>query len=125
MNTPPTSSDLTLDEARDRWCLTPLGAAHLGRGTGPATEAPPVLVIGEDFRVVAPTGAGLYDRFRVARFCEWEAGWPGYRYRISQRGLRRAAAAGITMVQIIDFLTRASGDRLPVKVRDALTAFHP
>ncbi len=116
---------IALDEARGRWCLTPLGVAHLGLGTPPVTEALPVLVIGEDFRVVAPTGAGLYDRFRVARFCEWEAGWPGYRYRITQRGLRRAAAAGITLVQIIDFLARASGDRLPVKVREALTAFRP
>lgn len=116
---------IALDDAKERWRLTPLGAAHLGLGTRPTAVAPPVLVIGEDFRVVVPTGAALYDRFRLARFCDWEAGWPGHRYRITQRGLRRAATAGISMDQIVDFLTRASAGRLPVKVREALTAFQP
>ncbi len=116
---------LGLDEAGSRWCLTARGAAYLGVAEPPAPGPEPVLVIGEDFHIVAPTGASLYDRFRVARFCEWEAGWPGYRYQVTQRGLRRAIAAGITIPQIVDFLARASGDKLPASVREALLSFRP
>ena len=79
----------------------------------------------DDFRVTLPCGHRIYDRFRVARFCTWEASSPDYRYRITQRGLRRAAGAGITPEQILEFLTIASDGSIPEKVREALIRFLP
>ena len=72
-----------------------------------------------------PIGHRIYDRFRVARFCAWEASTPAYRYRITQRGLRRAAAAGINSEQILEFLTAASDGQVPAKVSGALVQFTP
>ncbi len=117
---------IALDEARERWSLTSRGAAFLTDASArPPEPSPPALLVSEDFRVLLPTGFRPSDRFRVARFAEWEASWPGYRYRITQRQLRRATAMGITPDQIIDFLIRASDDRLPASVRRSLSAFQP
>ena len=114
-----------LDEAGARWSLTSRGAAYLeDTPISEKSESPP-LIVTEDFRLLLPTGASLHDRFRVARFCLWEASWPGYRYRITQRSLRRAAAASIDSDKILDFLIRATGDKIPGNVRNALTRFQP
>jgi hypothetical protein len=120
----------TLEADGGHWQLTPDGAAWLAEDdqAAPPTAPPPPpgLVVGEDFRLHLPSGARLADRFRVARFGEWEATWlGGYRYRLSRRGLRRAAAAGIGPEQVLAFLERASQGALPANVRRALTAFRP
>lgn len=113
----------------DHWWLTASGAAWLAEdeeSAGPPEPPPPALIVSDDFRVHLPSGARLGDRFRVARFGEWEATWlGGYRYRISQRGLRRAAAAGISPAQAAAFLDRASQGTLPANVRNALMEFQP
>ena len=116
-----------LEAGGAHWQLTPDGAAWLaedGTAARPAAPPPPSLVVGEDFRIHLPSGARLSDRFRVARFGEWEATWlGGYRYRISRRGLRHAAAAGIGPDQVLAFLERASQGALPANVRRAVAAF--
>lgn len=118
-----------LDGGRGHWQLTPGGAAWLAgsrQAAGPADPPPPSLVVSEDFRVHLPSGARLADRFRVARFGDWEATWlGGYRYRISRAGLRRAATAGISPMQVVAFLDRASQGAVPAAVRKALEAFRP
>lgn len=118
-----------LDADGAHWSLTADGAAFLSRqpeSIRPAGSPPLFLVVSEDFRVLLPAGARLYDRFRLARFAEWEASWlSGYRYRISQRGLRRAGAAGISPTQIVEFLDSASDGALPPNVRRALASFQP
>lgn len=113
--------DWAEDEAR--WSLTHAGAASLGLAEIGLPAPPPELVVSDDFRVLIPTGARVGDRFQVARFSDWEASWPGYRYRISQRALRRAACAGITPAQVLDFLDRAAAGKIPANVRKALAAF--
>ncbi len=120
---------IALDANSHHWRLTANGAAWLaahGQDTTPSDPPPPSLIVYEDFRMLLPSGAKPSDRFRAARFAEWEASWlGGYRYRISQGGLRRAAAAGIRPAQIIDFLDRSSGGALPANVRRALASFRP
>ncbi len=115
------------DEASQSWSLTPSGLAWLDpdASTPPASSTPPTLLVGDDFHVTLPSGHRIYDRFRVARFCVWEASSPNYRYRITQRGLRRAAAAGISPEQVLEFLTNASAGQVPDKVRKALAQFTP
>lgn len=117
---------IAADNTHEHWRLTERGATWLQGSIvpGPDPAAPP-LVVTEDFRVLVPTGARLLDRFRLARFCDWEASWPGYRYRITQRGLRRAAADHISAQHILDFLAAATGDQIPTNVRGALARYQP
>ncbi|MCP4168031.1 MAG: hypothetical protein GY759_19350 [Chloroflexi bacterium] len=112
-----------LDEDQALWCLSQRGALYLNQGLLPEQSPPPPLVITADFRVHLPIGTHVYDRFRVARFCSWEASWPGYRYQIRQRGLRRAAASGLNTERILDFLTETSENKVPANVRKALINF--
>ena len=118
---------MALDEAGQHWSLTPAGFAmlHPDASPPPSVETPPPLLVTDDFRITLPPGHRLYDRLRVARFCVWEASRPHYRYRITQRGLRRAAASGIMSGQILEFLTNASDGHVPANVRSALTKFNP
>ncbi len=113
------------NEETRSWSLTPAGLAQLDpdASTLPASSAPPNLLVTDDFRVVLPPDHRPYDRFRVARFCAWETSSPDYRYRITQRGLRRAATAGIGPEQILEFLTAASDGQVPEKVSGALAKF--
>lgn len=113
---------VALDASLSCWRLTAAGQAWLPGETA-APSPRPQLVVTADFRVLAPTGAALSDRMRVARFCEWEASWPGYRYRITRRGLRRLAADGVPIARAITFLEEASDHALPGNVRRALAAF--
>ncbi|RME83165.1 MAG: hypothetical protein D6775_08875 [Caldilineae bacterium] len=108
----------------DLWQLHPQAAQLVRPDAGGEDPAPP-LKIGEDFRIVLPVGARLYDRFRVARFCSWESSQPSFCYRITRRGLRRAAASGITPQQVLEYLVKASHDTVPANVRQALERFRP
>ncbi|HEY54132.1 MAG TPA: hypothetical protein G4N94_11805 [Caldilineae bacterium] len=118
---------IALDGEGQHWRLTPAGLAmlHPDASSPPAAVSPPPLVVTADFHITLPPNHRLYDRLRVARFCVWEASLPDYRYRITQRGLRRAAAAGISPEQVLAFLTAASGEHIPDNVRSALTKFTP
>ncbi|MCO6451360.1 MAG: hypothetical protein J5I90_11285 [Caldilineales bacterium] len=113
------------DENGECWRLSQPGASVLGRAADDDVGDPVRLIVTDDFRVLIPTGARPSDRFQAARFSEWEASWPGYRYRISQRMLRKAGRAGISPAQVLDFLDRASGGRIPANVSKALAAFKP
>ncbi len=104
--------------------LTPLGAAWLGRPLPEHLPRPAHLSVDEQFIVTAPLLLPLFDRFRLLRFTEpiaepYEPGRPT-RHRITRGGLARARAAGVRGRAIIEFLRRASGDRLPPRVATAL-----
>ena len=114
---------IALDEAEQCWSLTTAGTALLAGVEPPHAEDAPPLVITDDFCIHLPTGVDVRQRFRVARFCQWEASWPGFRYRITQRALHRAAGAGITAAHILDYLETASVGMIPGNVRDALVRF--
>jgi len=115
------------DGTSESWSLTPFGLACLNPDSSPrpASTTPPSLLVTDDFRVMLPPSHRPYDRLRIARFCVWEASMPHYRYRITQRGLRRAAAAGISPEQVLEFLTTACDGQIPAKVSGALAKFTP
>lgn len=111
--------------AADCFRLTPAGAAWLA-GEPAAPEATPGRVqVMSDFVVVVPADAPLRERFRVARFTTWLAGGPPFRYRITQTGLRRAAAQRIEIAQILAYLREQTGSALPGNVVRALEHWQP
>ena len=103
--------------------LSPWGSRWLGQDAEQPNELPRrPLVVGEDFTVTVPPGTSLLDRFRVERFAQWQASYPQYRYQITQRGLARAAAEGITPQRVLGFLEQRS-QGVPAKVKAALSRF--
>jgi len=104
--------------------LTSFGAAWLGRPLPEHLPRPMRLSIDEHFIITAPLLLPLFDRFRLLRFTEpiaapYELGQPT-RHRITRGGLARSREAGVRGQAIIEFLRRASGDRLPPRVAAAL-----
>jgi hypothetical protein len=104
--------------------LTPAGHAWLGDAPASSEPEPALLSVQPDFTVLAPAGASLLDRFRVARFttwqgATWDAGQPVFTYRISQTGLGRAAQQGVDAGRVLAFL-QARAASLPANVAKAL-----
>lgn len=85
-------------------------------------EAEEPLALHEDGVAEASRRMSRYDRFQLARFTEWLAAGEVYRYRLSLRGLRRAARQGIRGEHIRAFLARTAGsERLPGGVEALLS----
>ena len=101
--------------------VTSQGAAwmHQKPLTVAAPPAAPIRVEA-DFSVSVPHSAPAFDRFRVARFTQWEASQPDFRYRITQTALRRSAAAGVTANRVLAFLRYVTQGQLPSNVARAL-----
>jgi hypothetical protein len=105
--------------------LAPAGHAWLHGAPAPPEPDPALLVVQPDFTVLAPAGAALLDRFRLARFTTWlgltwDAGQPTFVYRISQTGLHRAAQQGIDAGRVLAFLHERAVAPLPANVDRAL-----
>jgi len=61
-----------------------------------------------------------YQRFQTARIAAWVAAGETYRYRFTPASLARADKQGIRVEQVLSFLGRASGGRLPGALVQAL-----
>ncbi len=115
---------IALDAAGQRMALTTAGQALI-RAELPPTAPPDPILVGRDFSVLVPMAASAFDRFRVARFANWEAS-PAigsaepFRYRITRSALRRAEAQGISAERALAFLRDCAGDALPDNVARAL-----
>lgn len=96
------------------------GRSWLAGDPPPLEPAGGRLVVRPDFTVEVPADAALLERFRVSRFTTWTEGGPPFRYRITQDGLRRAAAQGIEADRILAYLREQVGDALPPNVARAL-----
>lgn len=96
--------------------LTPGGEFFLGL-TDKTPEAPklPPMAIDADLTVRALAGGSLYDRFQLARIAEWQASGEVFVYHIRRTPLSRALGQGIRVEQVLVFLKRVTGDRLPPK----------
>ena len=108
-------------QSADSLRITSQGAAWIRQQ--PLTQAPPPpapIRVEADFSVSVPHSAPAFDRFRVARFTQWEASQPDFRYRITQTALRRAAAAGVAGHRVLAFLRYVTQGRLPGNVVRAL-----
>lgn len=126
-----------------RW--TAAGHAWLSGAPPPQEREEAEPIIYSDFTVIVPCDAPLLDRFRVARFTTWDqvpsrvdshaaqeasiqagkASVTGFRYRITQTGLRRALAQGITPARIVDYLQTRLADAVPRNVIAALERWKP
>ncbi|GAB4564575.1 MAG: hypothetical protein Kow0047_14470 [Anaerolineae bacterium] len=113
---------VALDPGGELATVTAAGQA-LMQGRMPDVPVPHLLQVQPDFAILAPEEAPLFDRFRVARFAEWESSpaWnvkAPYRYRVTRTSLARAQAQGIKVDQIVHFLReRAEGEGLERMVR--------
>lgn len=100
--------------------ISSAGGALLGSSAwDPPDPSAPTIRILPDFTVRVPPGFPCLDRFRLARFTTWQASSPSFQYRITQRALRRAQAAGIDARRVLDFLHRVA-DGVPPNVARAL-----
>ena len=70
-----------------------------------------------DLHVMVPREASWYDRFLLERVAEWIAEKDGTaRYRLDAGSVQAYLASGATLQQILAFLRRASGNRVPPAV---------
>lgn len=103
--------------------LSRLGARWLGQDTEAQEEAGrPPIDVAEDFTVQLAPGTPLMDRFRVDRFCSWQASYPRFTYQINQRSLKRAADEGVPPDRILAFLKSRARD-MPQRVTAGLQRF--
>jgi hypothetical protein len=103
--------------------LSRWGAGWMGHDVPqPEENSHSKISVAEDFTVTVAPDVPLADRFRVERFAEWQASYPNYVYRITQRTLKRAADTGISAGQIADFL-KTRGRQTPQRVIAALERF--
>jgi hypothetical protein len=121
-------------EGADASCfmLTQEGAAVLGfgevaptpkRGYGVPSQ-PQRMTVQADSQVIVPREAGWYDRFLLERLARWTGEENGTaRYRMDARSVRACLADGVTLEQILAFLQRVSGSRLPPVVVRSLQSW--
>jgi len=101
--------------------LTPGGALFLALADkAPEIQDLPPIAVDTDLTVRALAGGNLYDRFQLARIAEWQASGEVFVYRITRTSLSRALSQGIRVDQVLAFLKRVTGDRLPPKVIETL-----
>lgn len=108
-----------------RFRLTEFALAWLAE-TAPSEEEVQVpIVVQPSATVLVPYNASRYERFQVARIAEplpvesRERSDP-FEYQVTPDSLRRAAAEGIDIERVLDFLKEASGRAIPAGVRRAI-----
>jgi hypothetical protein len=105
-----------MGERADRFMLTDRGAVIMG--SSGITPAPPLrLMVRPDLQVIVPHEASWYDRFLLERFARWvDEGPHSARYRIDAQSIRTCLDEGVGPDQILAFLRRAGGARVPAPV---------
>lgn len=78
------------------------------------------LSVHADGTIDVPRSADRYQRFQTARIAAWVAAGETYRYRLTPASLAQAGKQGIQVEQVLSFLGRASGERLPGALVQAL-----
>jgi hypothetical protein len=103
--------------------LTQQGAAILGTSeVAPARSQR--MIVQSDLQVLVPRGASWYDRFLLERFAQWVDDKDGVaRYRMDAGMVRAYLSGGVTMEQILAFLRRVTGNRLPPGVVGTLQSW--
>jgi len=111
------------DERPTCFSLTAQGRQFLaGHPAEESTPDPPAFLRADaNFYVQVPPRASLYDRFQLARFAHLDRR-ENHRaiYQITRASISRAAKNGVTIDQIIAFLTRATNNQIPLRVVETL-----
>lgn len=103
--------------------LTARGATICGWHEIEEEPLQPILVQ-PDFQVLVPDSVSWYDRFLLERFARWVEEKEGVtRYVIRADSVRACLERGATWKQILAFLRRATGNRIPASVQRALQAW--
>jgi len=101
--------------------LSSLGEALLGLVPAPLPEPEQPITVQRDFTILVPREASLYDRFQVERFATWTGTTERhYNYIITKSSLAGALQRGIKVDMILAFLKRATGEKVPSNVAQAL-----
>jgi hypothetical protein len=110
------------DPAPMGFTVTPLGAALLGWDGAEAPQiAESLLDVQPNMTVNAAYKSNYYDHYQLMRFAEWQSMRPqAMIYRITERSLAESLEEGIEVKQILAFLRRASGEKLPREVAQTL-----
>jgi hypothetical protein len=112
------------EQPADRFMLTQNGAAVLGLREV-EEGLPPFLIVQPNLQVVVPREASWYDRFLLERFAHWvDERQTSAHYVINAASVRTCLESGASIEQIIAFLKRATGGRLPNQVERALRAWN-
>lgn len=110
-----------VDVAPGAFRFTPRGLRFLrGEAPGPDAEKTARLSVRADGTIDVPRNANRYQRFQTARIASWVTAGETYRYRFTPASLARADKQGIRVEQVLSFLGRASGGRLPGALVQAL-----
>ncbi|MFQ3535064.1 MAG: helicase-associated domain-containing protein [Aggregatilineales bacterium] len=105
--------------------LTAYGRALVGMTDWPPNPPPNApnegrpIVVEADGTCRALRATNRYERFQLARFTNWVGGvssTEGYQYLITPESVARAQAQGVRADQIITFLRRVTGDRVPADI---------
>ena len=119
------------DQEPSSFRLTRLGASVLrlpeaGLSLEEARQVAPEVpsfVVRPDLSVAVAAGAQWYDRWLLGRFANWSGSRRGMAiYRIDGTALRACLQEGATLRQILAFLKRVSGGRLPAETAESLRA---
>jgi len=100
--------------------VTPEGETFLNGREPPESKPTPPLTVASDLTIQVPLEGSLYDRFQVARFATRVKDAPPFSYRVTPESLARSRERGIALSQIIAFLERAMGGKLPPNVSSLL-----
>jgi hypothetical protein len=105
--------------------LTPYGRALVGVSEWPPNPPPNAPNEGKPITVDAEgtcramRATNRYERFQLARFTNWIGGVSsveGYQYLITPESVARAQKQGVRAEQIVTFLRRVTGDKVPTAV---------
>lgn len=110
-----------VDIAPGAFRFTSRGACFLaGKPPLPDEEEAARLSIDAGSNIYVPRAANRYQRFQTARITNWVSAGETYQYRFTPASLARAQEQGIHLQQVLTFLGRASGGRLPDALARAL-----
>ncbi|MCS6869874.1 MAG: helicase-associated domain-containing protein, partial [Anaerolineae bacterium] len=105
--------------------LTPYGRALVSISEWPPNPPPNApnegkpITVDADGTCRAVRATNRYERFQLARFTNWIGGvssTEGYQYLITAESVARAQKQGVRVEQIITFLRRVTGDKVPTNV---------
>jgi hypothetical protein len=72
------------------------------------------MTVQADLQVIVPRGASWYDRFLLERFAKWMGEKDRTeRYRLDVGSVHACLSGGVSLEQMLAFLRRVSGNRLP------------